>query len=326
MLHIINGGSTEQTLKQTTVPGELFCFRDALIEGPAPAGADAETWRRIRAEHLAGDYGVGLQECLDGLDEQEQVLRSFPDHEEVILWFEHDLFCQLNLIYLLNWFSSVELGQTRLSLINIGEFPGRENFYGLGELDANELASLLPQRREVTGAELKTAANAWHAFSSPDPKAIEHYLATNSSAWPFLKTALTAHLERFPSVANGLGRIENRCLQLVDSGAERFTDLFSKFWQSESVYGVGDAQVWTTLSQLRDARTPLITSNTTAKHLSPELVSETTFTITDAGRAVLHNEADFLSYDDIDVWLGGAHLESGKQIWRWDPNTNQLIN
>ena len=70
-------------------------------------------------------------------------LEAFADYDEVVLWFEHDLFDQLLLIRHLDWFSRRDLGRTKLSLICIGEFPGFEPFHGLGQLDADQLTSLL---------------------------------------------------------------------------------------------------------------------------------------------------------------------------------------
>jgi hypothetical protein len=324
MLHIINGGSTEQTLRQTSLDGEFFSFRDALIDGPTPITTDTAAWRRLRAAHLSSSYGPDLQECETRLIEQEKTLNSFSSHEEVVLWFEHDVFCQVNLLYLLDWFSRVELNKTRLSLINIGEFPGRDDFRGLGELNTQELASLFPQRVPVDNAQLDLGARAWQAYCSSNPRSIEQLLENDTSALPFLATAMTAHLQRFPSVINGLGRIENRCLALVDSGKQKFSALFPDFVRSESVYGFGDAQIWTSLGQLRDSRTPLLSSENYAQHLTQELVRSATFSITDAGRDVLRNKIDYLENNDIDVWLGGTHLQTGAPIWRWDETAGKL--
>ena len=289
-----------------------------------PPLPDTSGWRRLRAEHLSSSYVADFEECENSLLEQERTLKSSSAHDEVVLWFEHDLFCQLNLLYLLDWFSRAEHGAAKLSLIDIGEFPGRPAFRGLGELDPEELASLFPHREPVDNAQLDLAARAWQAYCSSNPEAIEQLLLNDTSALPFLATALTAHLQRFPSVANGLGRIENRCLALVDGGQQRFIDLFPKFIESESVYGLGDAQIWTSLGQLRDARTPLLRADTTAAHLTPDLLRSATFSITDVGRDVLHNRADYLENNEIDVWLGGAHLQTGAPIWRWDETNGKL--
>src|SRR6185295_8402606 len=107
---------------------------------------------------------------------EEQTLQSYTEHEEVVLWFEYDLFCQVNLLYLLDWFSRASLDQTKLSLINVGTFPGKENFRGLGELSPDELMSLFPGREVLTATVLELGARAWQAYCSADPTAIERLL------------------------------------------------------------------------------------------------------------------------------------------------------
>src|SRR5258705_2830960 len=130
MLHIHNGDSSAGTAKQSSLPGEHVAWRESLITGPTPGGLSRSEWRSMRASHLSEAYGVDKQECEQELLRQEEALATFSDHDEVVLWFEHDLFCQLHLIYLLDWFSQRALGKTKLSLICIGEFPGKENFRG----------------------------------------------------------------------------------------------------------------------------------------------------------------------------------------------------
>jgi hypothetical protein len=140
MLHIHNGDSSADTAKQSSLAGEHFAFRESLITGPTPSGLSGNEWRSLRAAHLSESYGANAVECERGLLRQEEKLASFSEHEEVVLWFEHDLFCQLHLIYLLDWFSQHDLGKTKLSLICVDKFPGKEKFRGLGELTAEQLA------------------------------------------------------------------------------------------------------------------------------------------------------------------------------------------
>ena len=198
MLHIHNGDSSANIAKQSSLPGEHFAWRESLITGPTPAGVGGNEWRSVRAQHLSKAYGVNLQECERGLLDQEKKLSSSEEHEELVLWFEHDLFCQTNLLYLLNWFAKEDTGSTKLSLICIGEFPGKENFRGLGELNAEQMASLFPGRQQVTSAQLKLAELAWQAYCSPDPAEIEK-VAQTADLLPFLEQALRAHLRRFPA-------------------------------------------------------------------------------------------------------------------------------
>lgn len=328
MLHIHNGDCSANIAEQSSLPGEHFAWRESLITGPTPAGVSGNEWRRVRAQHLSEAYGVDLQECERGLLKQEEELSSFDEHEEVVLWFEHDLFCQTNLLYLLNWFARRDLGKTTLSLICIGEFPGKENFRGIGELNAEQMASLFPARQQVTPPQLKLAELAWQAYCSPDPAEIEKLAQTGTSLLPFLGQALQAHLRRFPSTKNGLGSIENKGLELIHGGSKTFIDVFQRFGDAEPDYGLGDAQFWLALQQMSGGRQPLLRiedGKNGGREPTPDIVREAKFEITEPGKSVLRGEADFVELNGIDVWLGGVHL-SPNNLWRWDESSETMVS
>jgi hypothetical protein len=327
MLHIHNGESSANTLRQSTVAGEHFAFRDALIGGATPAGLDHADWRRLRATHLSASYGVDREKCEMDLLRQEEILASYVDHDEVVLWFEHDLFCQVNLIYLLDWFSRRDLGPTKLSLICIGEFAGVEDFRGLGQLTVDQLSSLFDLRHEVTAAELELAVSAWSAYRSPDPTAIESLLSGDTSAMPFLGAALRCHLARFPSVRNGLGRVESRGLELIARGIDKFADLFWQFGAREPIYGLGDFQFWLALKQLGTAPNPFLTfENGQSLHglIDSTKLNKTKVVLTPQGEAALRGEADYVEMNGVDEWLGGVHLQTDR-VWRWDEASEKIV-
>jgi Domain of unknown function (DUF1835) len=324
MLHILNGGATEASLAQTSISGSRFSFKDVLIAGPAPAVNGSE-WRRVRAEYLSQAYWIEFDKCEADLLRQEEVFASSSEHDEVILWFESDLFCQANLLYVLNWFAHKDVA-ARLSLICIGEFPGRPNFRGLGELDPPELASLFDQRIPVSPVQLELATRGWQAFTSPDPRALERLRQTETDSLPYLNDALRLQLARFPSTRNGLNRVESKALQLIDNGLVHFSELFPRLIDAEPLYGFGDWQFLHLLQRLTRGETPLLTSvnGDANRELSEVELPEQTFTITDAGKAVLHGTADSITLNGIDTWLGGVHLQGRTNIWRWDEATQKL--
>ena len=325
MLHIHNGDSTAGTAKKADISGQHLAWREALVCGPAPGGLSEDEFRSIRARHLAGAYGVDLAKCEKELRAQEDALSRFPDHEEVVLWFEHDLFCQVQLIYLLDWFAQRELGNTKLSMICIGEFPGIQDFRGLGQLNEEQLTLLFPQRREITPAQLRLGSEAWRAYSSSNPKEIESLLESNLGELPFLKSALARHLQRFPSVRNGLGRGENLALELVADGQHEFRSLFSEFGKREPEYGFGDAQVLFEMKRLANAGKPLLSMSNGASAMDSAQVAKTSFQITERGQAVLRSDKDFTNMNGIDLWLGGVHLKGDEAAWRWDEVGQRLV-
>ena len=325
MLHIVNGESTAATLKRTSIKGEIFSFKDTLINGPAPAVQTQDEWRTVRVEHLTRTYGLQKDFVEREFLTQEAKLGSAERHDEIVLWFEHDLFCQLNLLYLLDWFHNAGTSKTQLSLVNVGEFPGRKDFRGLGELTADELASLFPRRERISDAHLRLGSRAWQAFCSSDPTRIEVLIRSDTSNLPFLSQAFTAHLQRFPSTENGLGRIEQKCLKLVAEGLKQFSDLFAKFWTEETTYGLGDAQLWSILLNLSRVREPLFTMSNPSPEFTPAAAKQTRWEVTEYGYSVLARESDFISLNGIDQWLGGVHLSGKQKIWRWQNDAQRLV-
>jgi hypothetical protein len=187
MLHVLNGDSTAQTLKQSGLAGEQLVWKEALIWGPTPATENLSEWCRLRAHFLAGANSTNAQQCFEELIHQESTFRTLADHEEVVLWFEFDLFCQLNLIYVLSKLRGQKLPATKLSLICIGRLPGIDDFRGLGQLTAEQLVSLFPGRQPVTAEQMELAERAWKACSSSNPQEIEMLLAQDTTPLPFLR-------------------------------------------------------------------------------------------------------------------------------------------
>jgi hypothetical protein len=324
MLHIHNGDSSAGTAKSSGLAGEHLAWREALVCGPAPGGLTDDEFRKVRAEHLASAYYRSIEDCERGLRAQEQALARFSDHEEVVLWFDHDLFCQVQLIWLLNWFARQEIGKTKLSLISIGKFPRIDDFRGLGQLNPLQLASLLPQRHEVTARQLNLGRVAWEAYSAADPRGLPALLESDTTALPFLGSTLFKHLQRFPSARNGLGRVEDLGLELATSGHHEFFDLLAAFGKAEPVYGFGDAQFYLEMKALADALNPLIAIGGTSD-TEGDTPIRSSFHVTETGRDVLNGAQDFVQINGIEKWLGGVHLSGNEAPWRWDESRKYLL-
>jgi hypothetical protein len=293
-----------------------------MHEGPAPAGLDVETWRETRARFMAE---AGLRDTLEDarqyLKECEETLAAFSQHDEVVIWLSHTLSNQLILIKMLDWFSHRDLSGVKLSLICIGRYPGMDRFVGLGQLHANQLALLAGTRLPVGEAQYRTARAAWNAFTSPDPTVIEQFLATGSSALPFIDAALRRHLEQFPSAGNGLSLTERHALSVLrEQGSLSGSRLFVAVRDLEEQVFMGDRSFYRTVAHLSAVSHPLVQISDTLQHRLGEV------TITETGRKVLEGRADHIDLNGIDRWLGGVHLKGGKAVWRWDPVSGRIVS
>ena len=312
MLHIHNGDSVANTLRGA-LPGEHIVWCDTLHDGPCLAGLNTEEWRTLRAaHHAAGGWGT-VQRCADYMKAMDDALESWRAHDEIVLWFEHDLFDQLILIRLLDYFAGQELGTRLLTLVTLHEFPGVTPFYGLGQLNAEQLATLFPQRCEVSPEQFELAHRAWQAFTATDPMKLQTLMLQLGEAAPlaYLGAALERHFQEFPSLENGLARTERQILQAVADGAKTPGELFNATQAMEERPFLGDTTLFNFAARLGRGPVPLL------------LGESGKFQLTAAGRDVLTNRADNIELNGCDRWLGGVQLQGGK-VWRWDVGTRRL--
>jgi Domain of unknown function (DUF1835) len=310
VLHVTNGDSAGNTLRQTAVGGAVLPWQDVLHEGPVLAVSPAEL-REVRATFLS-DRGWGSRHAIRAeLETRDRLfLTALADRRPVVLWFEHDLYDQLQLIQILALAADAET----LELIQVDSFPGRPNFHGLGELTADELETLWPQRVPVTPELVALARRAWDAVREPEPTALTAFLAGETSSLPYLAAALRRLLEELPDTRSGLSRTERQLLEALSTGPSTTAEAFLACGGREEAPFAGDAWVYQTLAQLEPLITPLPPPPPRG---DPRAFMSARVEITDAGRAVLAGEADRVELLGIDRWVGGTHLVPGA-VWRWD--------
>ncbi|HJY34621.1 MAG TPA: hypothetical protein VJ260_07200, partial [Vicinamibacterales bacterium] len=171
-LHVANGTSTTATIHAAGLPGRSSIWADVLHDGPVPGGLSDDALLEVRARHLAASAAVSSDDTAAELTRWRDAIVAGDPFDELVLWYEHDLFDQLNLIQLLSWLAALPGGSPRTTLISINTFPGRDHFRGLGELTPPELASLFGGHTPVGASQSALAQSSWQAFRSPDPRSI----------------------------------------------------------------------------------------------------------------------------------------------------------
>src|SRR5712691_3568758 len=201
-LHVTNGDSTD--VKGTGLAERIVVWRDVLHEGPVPDVAPDEL-RRVRAGFLAGTPGLSEPEVLRGFVERDEALAAARDGDYV-LWFEADLYCQLQLTEILARLAELAVPPERITLICIGEYPCIAHFGGLGELTADQLRELAatPARATLSGAALDLAVRAWSALRAPQPYGLGPIAAARSGQLRFLGEAFDRLSREYPSTRDGL--------------------------------------------------------------------------------------------------------------------------
>jgi hypothetical protein len=309
MLHVTNGDAAVPIIRAAGVEGDVLPWRDVLHEGPVVAPATLDSLRPLRAKFLASPGGSAVEIARE-LEERDRRLGAIASDKEVTLWFEHDLYDQLQLAQILDWCATARkqppYNAPRLTLIQA------DNYLGL--MAPAQARTLWESRRDVTDAQLEAAQRAWGAFASDDPRVIEIVL-DEVAALPFMRAALVRHLEEFPAVENGLSRTERQALETLVVGSWPFHELFqAAHIEREDPFFLGDLVFLERLKALASGDEPLV-------RMDNEKVW-----LTDAGRAVLAGTRDRVETLGIDRWLGGVHLKGRQVPFRWDSEARLIVS
>jgi hypothetical protein len=245
ILHVLNGDSTAQTFAETGLDGDVLVWREVLSEGPLTEDiASAQFWRN-RSEWICEAF----KETPDHY--QQNVLNELAHlegaYDEINLWFEYDLHCQANMLGVMNYLKrKTDLSQPAIFLICPDDYPGKEDFRGMGELNAEELEYLYDNiRTQLSEIDFIIAAEAWGIYVSRDAEKLRNYLG-DTHFWGSLhclKPALVAQLKRLAVNDKGLNAIEQKLLDIYQYGYHTWPEILSVFWQTEKIYGMGDMEV-----------------------------------------------------------------------------------
>jgi hypothetical protein len=312
MLHVTNGDCAAERIRAAGVEGTILPWRDVLHDGPVPAGLPLERLSAVRADFIASGGAGTADEIRRSFAGRDAVLAASRGEDEVVLWFEHDLYDQLQLIQVLDWFA--DHPHPTLTLINPPEY--------LGDVGEERASELFAARRPVTPGQLALGRWAWDAFRGTDPRHVETVLyAEDAGELPHLAGALFRLLEEYPAVGSGLSRSEEQILIAFSAGPRTLAEAYpASHHEVEDAVWMGDSTWLSHVERLAGGAQPLLAYEGDAGHAMQRRAR-----ITDAGREVVWGRADALWMNGIDRWIGGVHLSGREVPWRWDADEECIV-
>jgi hypothetical protein len=321
-LNITNGDSAAGTLSEAGVEGKIISWRDVLHEGPVDSSLSLEELSKGRARFISEQGWDDFAHVSGDFAERDRVIRHLDYFDEVVLWFEDDLYDQLQLIQLLDFFGrGAARGKTLSVIVVDGYIP---------PLSTDEIKQLDKARQRVTPEQLELAKRAWKAFGSEDPTSISRLLEGSTTALKYLAAALRRHLEEFPSTDNGLSRSEREALSAIQAGHSTPVAAFLEVARKQESIFLGDIIFYSYLERLSGRNDALITWKDGTPVIAPTSERSREFvegelTLTPLGREVLAGRQDWQRINKRTRWLGGVEIKPGERGWRWDPSDRELV-
>jgi hypothetical protein len=293
-----NGQSAVDLLQKAGIAGQIFEWLEVLHDGPVTLTETEEELDQVRAAHFAARGWTTEAEALRRMRERNAPLEQSSPEGALELWFEHDLYDQLQLIQLLARLAERPHWHGRIGLFQFGGY--------ITGLSAEEILAARPAPVAIGPEHLQLAVAAWSAFRQPSPAALIALVEEETSALPFLRPALRRLLEELPHPGNGLGRTEAEIVAALAEHPCREVDLFAKVQAGEPVRFMGDLPFRAIVERLAQGSQPLIRNGGG----SPNLLA-----LSPTGEKVHRGEADWLAFS-APYWLGGVRIE-GTSSPRW---------
>ncbi|NJO38345.1 MAG: hypothetical protein HC871_12990 [Rhizobiales bacterium] len=324
-LIITNGDLAADLLGAAGYQATILPWRDVLHEGPVPATAcghegDLEALSAIRAGFLAGAFKPPLEEITGDFERRDRTLRGHAAFDRVSLWFEHDLYDQLQLLQILSFFHG-EQRSAELHLIQADDHLGGQSADGISRLDT--------LRALVTEGQMALAATLFRALRQPAPIDLAAVLDQDLSPLPHMQAALRRLFEELPSARDGLSRTQRQALQCIERDGLAPKPLFGAVQAMEEAVFMGDLSFWRCLDELAFNSVPLIRGlpcrfPRSMADEERQAYLDARLHLTDAGHAVLSGQGDHAAINTIDRWLGGTPIGGGA-IWRWHRDAGCLV-
>lgn len=235
MIHILTGDALGEQFPKN-LAGQRIIARECLIDGPVHVPTLQEFYDQ-RAHFLATTYKACTpEEYATGSKGEFEKIRQLPPKAEIHLWFEDDLFCQVNA-----WFVCSLLSQTpgRSSVYLVR--PDTLSPYGFG---AYTPAQLLDLYQNKTALSPEDWAPLWTAYAAGDHQALQYAADALPSAFQFVHNAVTAYKSQPDLPLLTLKSI------VKELNTKSLGPVFQEFQKRLPIYGYGDLQVARLLNEI----------------------------------------------------------------------------
>ena len=250
---LLNGDCLSEQLKDAELLVERIVFREALVVGPV-GGATWEEFWETRIEFLTKQYGATALDVEERTVAELEKIRSLADGVELSLWFEDDLFCQVNLWFILSLLA--DKPTLRVFRVFPPEAPSENRWRGFADASPEELEQTCESKVPFTSSDLALGKNLWEAYRLGDGAQLIALSKSVSPCFRQLAEVCQAHIDRISADPNER-RPEKVILELLAKGITDFDTLFSQFSEREGIYGFGDLQVRGLLESLPSDSKPL---------------------------------------------------------------------
>lgn len=237
---LLNGDCLAHSLQPYLSSDQYLVFRECFIEHNA-IPYNPETFWESRMHFMVDRYQITPTEYKEKTILEFEKIQKISPEEPVYLWFEFDLFCQVNF-----WFLVHDLTSRGFKNLFWVQPTDRSNWTGFGESSSFDLYHAWKNAVPLTTEWIQTSSFLWTSYQNQDWIQFEK-TCTNHPTWPKLTEIGMAQMER---LLVPIGKPHQILQSIRSSGITDFPTLFQQFQIQAGQYGFGDTQVLHILQEL----------------------------------------------------------------------------
>jgi len=246
-LHITNGSHLTNVLNELNIQGVKLTWQELLCEGPTTEKVGSELFLETRKSFFTQFYNIDLD--IEFIKSELDKFNDSENYSEIVLWFEYDLFCHINMIAIISLIQQKKMNLP-LHLVCSGRIEGSKNLMGLSELSPEQLLNHYKNKVLLNKDDIDIATTVWGIYCGVDHTLLKPFIVKPSS-FKYLSNCLKAHLERFPNSVDGLSILERNILQIiVKQSITSKHHLLGYALNYQGFYGYGDLQLERIINQL----------------------------------------------------------------------------
>jgi hypothetical protein len=236
--HILNGDSLAYSLPSTHLEGEIIVDREALVDGDLQ-GKDLSDFWKSRAAYI----GISSTEYYEKVVAEFDKILTAPEGTEFNLWFEYDLFCQVNLWFVLSLITDLTIKKRVYTVQSTYLTREDKNFWNaFGPATPDQLIQSFNDRILLSDRDIQLGKQLWNAYKNANFTELKSLSKNQTHVFPYLREVIEAHIDRFPK-GGEKGRPEKVLEEIIHTHPSDFQTVFQEFWKRESIYGFGDVQL-----------------------------------------------------------------------------------
>src|SRR5215216_4057769 len=155
--NILNGDSLAYSFPDSKIEGNIIVIREGLIDGELSGDTLHDFWQS-RAKYMK----ITETEYNNSVVKEFEKIINAPDNSEFNLWFEYDLFCQVNMWFVISIINSLSVKKKVYAVYT--SYLGRSNRHfwnGFGPANSSQLKVCFADRILLSNADLQLGQELW---------------------------------------------------------------------------------------------------------------------------------------------------------------------